>query len=74
MRIKPYYFGILVLAIFLGTILAFQAAGIWSVSGKITGSGEVVQPSADDVNIIKGWMTLDQIVTTYNVPLAELLA
>jgi hypothetical protein len=73
MRIKPYYFGILVLAIFLGTILAFQAAGIWSTSGKMTGSGESVQPSADDVNTIKGWMTLDQISATYNVPLADIL-
>jgi hypothetical protein len=74
MRIKPYVFGILVLAVFLGTILAFQAAGIWSISGKTTGSGEAVQPSADDVNTIKGWMALDQITATYNVPLAELLA
>ena len=61
MRIKPYLFGILVLVIFLGTILAFQAAGIWSISGKTTASGEAVQPSADDVNTIKGWMTLEQI-------------
>jgi len=74
MHIKPVFFGILVLAIFLGTILGFQAAGIWSVSGKITSSGDAVQPSADDVETIKGWMTLDQITTVYNVPLAELLA
>ena len=74
MRIKPSIFGILVLAVFLGTILAFQAAGIWSVSGKTTGSGEAVQPSAEDVNTIKGWMTLEQISTIYNVPLADLLA
>jgi hypothetical protein len=73
MRIKPYIFGILVLAIFLGTILIFQAAGIWSVSGKTTGSGDAAQPSADDVNTIKGWMTLEQIVTVYNVSLADLL-
>jgi hypothetical protein len=74
MRIKPYLFGILVLVIFLGTILAFQAAGIWSVSGKTTGSGDAVQPLADDVNTVKGWMTLEQISTVYNVPLADLLA
>lgn len=73
MRIKPYIFGILVLVVFLGTILAFQTAGIWSVSGKTAGNGEAVQPSADDVNTIKGWMTLEQISTVYNVPLADLL-
>jgi len=73
MRIKPYLFGITVIAIFLGVILAFQTAGVWSVSGKTTGSGEEVQPSAEDVDTIKGWMTLDQISTTYQVPLADIL-
>jgi hypothetical protein len=73
MRINPIVFGILVLTVFFGTILGFQAAGVWSVSGKVSTSGDSVQPSADDVNSIKGWMTLEQITTTYNVPLAELL-
>lgn len=74
MRINPIVFGILVLSIFMGTILGFQAAGVWSVSGKVTSDGEAIQPSAADVNSIKGWMTLEQITTTYHIPLAELLA
>ena len=73
MRINPFIFGILILAIFMGTILGFQAAGIWSVSGKVTADGQAVQPEAADVNSIKGWMTLEQVATTYNVPLADLL-
>lgn len=73
MRINPYLFGILVLVSFLGTTFLFQAAGIWSVSGKLTNKGEAVQPNAADVNSIKGWMTLDQISTTYNVLLADIL-
>lgn len=73
MRISPILFGILVLVIFLGTILGFQAAGIWSVSGK-TKDGQAVQPSAEDVESIKGWMTLEQITMAYHVPLSELLA
>jgi hypothetical protein len=74
MRIKPIIYGFLVLSVFFGSILAFQAAGVWSVSGKITSGGDQVLPSADDVNTIKGWMTLEQISTVYNVPLADLLA
>lgn len=74
MRINPLIFGVLVIAIFMGTILGFQAAGIWSVSGKVTADGEAIQPEAADLNTIKGWMTFDQIVMTYNVPLADLLA
>ncbi len=73
MRLNPVVYGILVLAVFLGTIGIFQAAGFWSTSGKVTAEGEVVAPSADDVETIKGWMTLDQIASTYGVSLADLL-
>lgn len=73
MRINPLIYGVLVLFVFLGTILGFQAAGVWSVSGKLTADGDAVQPSAADVNTIKGWMTLEQITDTYGVPLAEIL-
>ena len=73
MRIHPFIYGVLVLSVFLGTILGFQAVGFWSVSGKLTASGEAVQPSVADINSIKGWMTLEQITTTYKVPLTEIL-
>lgn len=43
------------------------------ISGKVSTSGEQVEPSAADVNTIKGWMTLEHIKTTFNVPLADLL-
>jgi hypothetical protein len=74
MTIKPFVFGILVLVIFEGLILGFQRAGYWSVSGKVTSEGKSVQPSAGDVDSIKGWMTLEQVSTAFNVPLNELLA
>ena len=73
MRIPPVVYGIFVVVIFFGTILGFQRAGVWSVSGKITSSGEAVQPSAADVDSIKGWMTLEQIATTYDVSLEDIL-
>jgi hypothetical protein len=74
MTIKPFVFGILVLVIFEGLILGFQRAGYWSVSGKVTSGGQSVQPSAEDVDSIKGWMTLEQVSTAFGVPLNELLA
>jgi hypothetical protein len=72
MRITPVFYGAFVVTIFLGIILGFQAAGVWSISGKVDASGEQVQASAADVNTIKGWMTLEQIATTFNVPLADM--
>lgn len=74
MNIKPFVFGILVLVIFEGVILGFQKAGIWSVSGKVGRDGQSVQPSAEDVGSIKGWMTLEQVSTAFGVPLNELLS
>jgi hypothetical protein len=73
MRINPIVYGGLVLIVFFGVILGFQSAGIWTTSGKVSASGEAIQPSAADVNTIKGWMTLEQVTTTYNVPLADLI-
>lgn len=74
MKINPFIYGVFVLVLFFGTILGFRAAGIWSISGKVTASGEQVLPSATDVETIKGWMTLDQITTVYAVSLTELLS
>jgi hypothetical protein len=73
MRINPIVYGVIVLTVFFGVILGFQSVGFWSVSGKVDASGAAIQPSAADVNTIKGWMTLEQITTTFNVPLADLL-
>lgn len=74
MRIHPFIYGICVVAVFLGVILSFQAAGLWSTSGKVDSSGNAVLPSAEDVETIKGWMTLEQITTVYNVQLAEIIS
>jgi hypothetical protein len=74
MRINPFVYGVIVVALFLGVIYGFQGAGVWSTSGKVTGSGERVAPSASDVNSIKGWMTLEQVSTTFGVPVEEILS
>lgn len=74
MKINPIVYGVLVLVVFMGVIFGSQAAGIWSTSGKVDLSGKAIQPSTADVNTIKGWMTLEQVSTTYNVPVAEILA
>jgi hypothetical protein len=74
MKVNPFVYGIIVLLVFFGIIIGFQQAGIWSTSGKVSGSGQQIQPSAGDVNSIKGWMTLDQVSTTFNIPLAEILS
>lgn len=74
MKINPFVYGVVVLLVFLGVIFGFQQAGIWSVSGKVTGSGERVAPSASDINTIKGWMTLKDVSVAFDVPVNEILS
>jgi hypothetical protein len=74
MKINPLVYGVLVVIVFLGIIFGFQQAGVWSTSGKVTSSGQRVEPSGSDVNTVKGWMTLEQISTAYNVPVADILS
>jgi hypothetical protein len=74
MKINPLVYGVLVVGVFLGVIFGFQQAGVWSTSGKVDEAGKTIQPSAADVNSIKGWMTLEQVSSTFGVPVAEILA
>jgi hypothetical protein len=74
MKINLFVYGIMVLTVFLGVILSAQQLGIWSTSGKVTSSGQAVQPSSADVSSVKGWMTLEQVSTTFNIPVAEVLS
>ena len=74
MKINPFVYGAVVLVVFLGVIFGFQSAGVWSTSGKVDVSGKSIQPSAADVNSIKGWMTLEQVSTTFGVPVPEILS
>lgn len=73
MKLNPYVYGLLVLVIFLGTIGVAQAGGFWSVSGKVSASGQKVEPTGADAQEIKGWMTLDSVATAYKVPVADII-
>jgi hypothetical protein len=74
MKIKPFLYGIVVLALFFGVIGGAKAAGMWSLSGKLTAAGEKVQPTGANVQEIKGWMTLADVSAAYQVPVPEILA
>ena len=74
MRVNPFLYGVVVLVVFFGLIGGAKAAGVWSVSGRMTGSGDKVMPTGANVDEIKGWMTLDDVSTAYHMPVPEILA
>ncbi len=73
MKINPFVFGVIILAVFFGVLGGAKAAGVWSVSAKVTSTGERVAPTGQDVSEIKGWMTLADVTEAYNVPLADII-
>jgi len=73
MKVNPYLYGVLVLVLFFGVIGVAKATGNWSVSGKISTSGEKVMPTGTNPDEIKGWMTLADVSKAYNIPLAEII-
>jgi hypothetical protein len=74
MKINPLVYGVLVVGVFLGVIFGFQQAGVWSTSGKVDAAGKTIQPSSADVNTIKGWMTLEQVSTTFGISVSDILS
>ncbi len=73
MRLNPFIFGALVLAVFIGTIVTAQATGNWSISGKVTTEGEKVTATGTNVEEIKGWMTLGEVAAAYKVSVDEIV-
>lgn len=73
MRVNPFVYGILALVIFVGVIFTAQAAGFWSISGKVSASGEKISATGKNVEEIKGWMTLGEVAKAYNVPIEEII-
>jgi len=64
MRINKYLMPILTLLALFGVVLTAKATDNWSISGKQTIDIQSLS-SADD---IRGWMTLEQISTGYDIP------
>ena len=67
-RVNLAVYAALILILFLGVIESAKLAGVWSTSGKLTASGEQVQITGADPAEIKGWMTIEAVITAYRVP------
>lgn len=73
-RVNLAIYAALVLVLFLGVIESAKLAGVWSTSGKLTAGGEQVQITGADPAEIKGWMTVNDVITAYHVPKEQFYA
>lgn len=69
-QVNKYLMPVLVVVALLGSVWVAKAAGLWQTSGK----GQILldESGEPDSAGIKGWMTLDDISTSYGVPLDAL--
>jgi hypothetical protein len=70
--IRPSVYLTVVLVVFLGVIGTAQAAGWWSTTGRVTTDGVKIAITGTDPTEIKGWMTIQDVLTAYHVPKADL--
>ncbi len=79
MRIKPAFYGILIVGIFAGTVAVAAAAGAWQTTGRTTtgtggGSGSGAALTGQTTSEIKGWMTIGDVAAAWSIPLPEILS
>jgi hypothetical protein len=83
MRIRPAAFGILVIALFAGTVGVAMAAGAWQTTGRSgagmgagdgSGSGRSVPATIENATQVKGWMAVGDVAAATGVALPDLLA
>jgi hypothetical protein len=72
--VNAFLYAGLMLALFLVPILASQALGVWTTSGKLTGAGERISATGADPAEIKGWMTIQEVAAAYGFEVAEFRA
>ena len=70
--IHPYLYAALGLLLLFGTIQLSKEIGFWTTSGRVTGTGQPVVLTGNDPLEIKGWMTIEQVATAYQVTPNEL--
>jgi hypothetical protein len=87
MRIKPIAFGVLVVALFAGTIGVTMAAGAWQTTGRTAagaGAGSGSGPGAGaetgsaegatSSSDVKGWMAIGDVAAAAGVDLPVIIA
>ena len=70
--LHPYLYAALGLLLLFGTIQVSREIGFWTTSGRVTGTGQPVVLTGNDPLEIKGWMTIEQVATAYQVTPDEL--
>ncbi len=67
MRISRYLYGFLIIAFLLGGIGIAKATDNWQVSYKLNADGSEIELKGESVEEIKGFMSIDDIISAYGI-------
>jgi hypothetical protein len=70
-RLNIFAYMMIGLFLFLGSCGGAQLAGWWSTSGKVSLTGETIKATGADPAEIRGFMTIREVLTAYNVTWQE---
>ena len=73
-KLNLYAYIAIALLLFISAVPIAQANNFWSVSGKLTGTGEKVTATGLDPAEIKGWMKISEVLSAYKVTQADFYA
>lgn len=64
---REIIYGLTVFFLLFAGVFVAKTAGIWQVSGKVNPDGSLVMLSGEDVEEIKGWSTLGEVIESYSL-------
>jgi hypothetical protein len=70
-RVNIFVFMMIGIILFFGSCSAAQAVGVWNTSGKISVTGQTITATGADPAEIKGFMTIQEVLTAYHVTWEE---
>lgn len=67
MKISKFLYGFLILFLLLGGIGVAKLTDNWQVSGMVNTDGSEITLSGNDVEEIKGFMSIEEIIIAFNL-------
>ena len=70
-RVNIFVYMLIGLILFFGSCEGAQVAGWWNTSGKVSVTGETIKATGANPAEIRGFMTIQEVLTAYNVTWEE---
>ena len=70
-KVNIFVYMLIGLFLFIGSCQVAHLAGLWYTSGKVSVTGETIKATGANPAEIRGFMTIQEVLTAYNVTWEE---